>query len=96
MITATELQQAYVDLYTLLREYIWEFRTVEAIADLEIAVFKAFPDLPDVSKRLAILKQLVYFTDAFRLNGEFNQSFEDFQELLNNSTEIYVNLKRWQ
>ena len=48
MISAKQIQNAYVDLYEKLREYIWPAHVVSKIADLEISVYRAFPDLIEI------------------------------------------------
>ena len=41
---SNEIQNAYVDLYTQMRKYIWPFDVIDILVDLEIESFKSFPD----------------------------------------------------
>lgn len=45
MIGNKELQAKYNDMYIELRNYIWDFNTVEHLADVEIEVYTIFPDM---------------------------------------------------
>ena len=55
MIAAAILQSAYNDLYTKLRNYIWEYDTVVKIADLEVATYMAFPDIDNIRRAFSKL-----------------------------------------
>ena len=61
MITTNDLQRLYVDMYKQIREYLWPFRIVEALADLEIACYKAFPDIDEVKKCFRRLSSEIKF-----------------------------------
>ena len=45
MVSANELQNLYNDIYVQMRMYIWDFGTIELLADFEIAVYQRFPDI---------------------------------------------------
>lgn len=68
-----ELQQAYINLYKFLRQYIWDFSVVELIADLEVAAFTRFPD----KDKLSILIKKLDSELRDLLKGEDNQDFQD-------------------
>lgn len=101
MLSYTELQSAYVDLYIQLRKYIWDFNTVEHIADLEIEVYRIFPSISDVSNAFNKLDSDIKFIasddedfksklDAFRdiLNTEVDNNASDFYAKLNQVREV--------
>ena len=90
MITSKQLQSAYVDLYEVLREYIWPSYVVNSLADFEISVYKAFPDLDEVRSNYSKLKYecLRFITDDIELQTEF----DNFYDVLNSSTILYHKL----
>lgn len=45
MTTSAKLQNMYIKLYTILREYSWPMYVVTQLADIELETFKSFPDL---------------------------------------------------
>ncbi len=92
MITAVALQNAYNDLYVAMRNYIWDFDTVEALADLEIGVYQTFPDIDNVKKKLNALKRLVSFTYVYREDEKIQSAFDEIESQIED-TEIYANLK---
>ena len=57
MISAKDLQRAYVNLYRQLRNYVWDVDTVEHLANFEIAVYSRFPDLAEIKRLFEILKK---------------------------------------
>lgn len=94
MISAKELQNKYNKLYVSLREYIWPLKIVENIADLEVAVYRTFPDIDEVRTCYNVLKM-----NALRLvkdDEELEGKFEDFREILDSSDNLYskINTRR--
>lgn len=60
MITATDLQQSYINLYKQLREYLWPFHTVELIAELEIECYSSFPQVNSLRNIYSRLKSEIF------------------------------------
>ena len=90
MITAKKLQRSYNKLYANLREYIWPYYIISSIADLEIETYQTFPDS---QKLRGIFNNLR--VECTRLVGDdedLNGSFEEYNELLNDSNHIYAKL----
>lgn len=81
-ISSTMLQKAYVDLYKELRNYIWDFRVVDTLTDLEVETFQTFPNVSQLRRYLLLLKQQVSGTDAMNDNESMNKAFDKFEELL--------------
>lgn len=87
---SNDLQNKYTELYKQLREYIWDFKTVEIIAELEIAVATAFPDRDDVRKNL---KNLYYqIKDYFEENEEMKSAYEEFNNYVESEDTFYGKL----
>ena len=92
MLSYNELQSAYVDLYIQLRKYIWDFKTVEHIANLEIAVYRTFPDIADVSQRFNELNvdiRSVSFEDE-----DLKSAIDAFKEVLDKDGTLYAKLNQ--
>lgn len=88
MLTSPNLQQAYIDMYKALREYIWEFRTVETLANLEIETFVAFPNLLKVKQLYSELKLLT--NEVAAEDKELEKSMKKFGDLLENVNSLYL------
>lgn len=90
MISFNKLQTYYIKLYTQLRNYSWDFKTVEIIADLETSVHRAFPDLAEVRRNLVNLRTRM--TDVIRDDEDLQKAYDRFYDVLQNETEVYAKL----
>lgn len=84
-ITSSDIQVRYEQLYSFLMDYLWEFKVVQALANLEIAIFKRFPDKDEMQRCLTILKRDVSLTyNELNDNDEpdFKKAFEDLEEAI--------------
>lgn len=59
MLNISELKTAYNRIYRYIRAYEWDFVTVKALADLEISVYKSFPDMNEVRSNFNLLCSLI-------------------------------------
>lgn len=50
MTCSVDFQNAYVDLYGYMRNYIWDLDVVEMLADVEVDTYDAFIDLEKLSR----------------------------------------------
>lgn len=96
VISSNRLQSAYNTLYVNLRNYIWDFNIVEAIADLEVSVYRAFPDINDVKQCIDNLKSMIISCDILSDDEKLKSAFDDFYELLNDADSIYLNLQTFK
>ena len=80
MISDIDIQNAYVNLYKLLREYIWSADVIEIIADLETAAYETFPDMESIRKYFKKLKYELY--DLLRDDEELKEAVEDFDDTI--------------
>lgn len=92
MINSVEMQSAYINLYKQMRKYVWGFRTVETLAELEIATYTTFPDMAVVRSkfnqlRLDIKKQI----DE---DEELAEAVEAFQKLIEVDEVYYAKLDK--
>ena len=86
VMTSTRLQQYYNRLYSLLRNYLWEYKTVQEICDLELACYKAIPDLNVV--RIALRRVRQSSIDVTRGDEDLKEAFEAFESALHNATDV--------
>lgn len=88
MLTSPNLQQAYIEMYKAIREYIWDFRTVETLANLEIETFVAFPNLLKVKQLYSELKLLT--NDVAAEDKDLEKSMQKFGDLLEDVNSLYL------
>ena len=90
VITSSDIQVRYEQLYEFLMEYLWEFSTVQALANLEIAIFKRFPDKDEMARCLRDLKHDISYTYNELANEDEE---EDFKEAVENLEEAIENFE---
>ncbi len=99
VITSSDIQVKYEQLYHFLMEFLWEFNTVQALADLEIAVFKRFPDKEEMQRCLRELKLSISYTYnelSEDDEAEFKETFEDLEEAIENYEEESAGCELYQ
>lgn len=87
VITSSDIQVKYEQLYGFLMDFLWEFNTVQALANLEIAIFKRFPDKDEMIRCLANLKRSIIYTANELAEDdeiEFKEAIEDLEDAINN------------
>lgn len=92
MTDINEIRSKYNYLYETLRNYTWDFSTIQVLADLEVATYTAFPDidfLKRTSSRLGMCIREIYMYD-----DDVKEAYDDFESTLNNSDEVYMKLDR--
>lgn len=90
--TYVDLQSKYVDLYVELRRYILDFKTVESLAELEVSVYKTFPDLDEVSRNFNKLK--LNLGSTYKDDEELSKALDKFEEILNSGEIKHANLNK--
>ena len=82
LVTSSDIQVQYEKLYKFLMEFLWEFTTVQALANLEIAIYKRFPDKEEMERCLRDLKKDISYTYNEMSEDddeEFKEAFEDLE-----------------
>lgn len=80
MTSSVIIQNKYISLYKLLRNYLWNFQTVEDIAELEMECFRALPDVDRIKMKLnAISNAAIY---VIRDDDKLRECLDSFYELL--------------
>ena len=88
VITSSDIQAKYEKLYTFLMGFLWEFKTVQALANLELAIFKRFPDKEEMLKTFRNFKNEVVYTYK-QLSEEDQNEFEEAADALGQAIEDY-------
>ena len=94
MVSGNDLQNAYFDLYSELRRYIWSYQDVKTLANLEIETFKRFPDVDQIRKYLNLMEMSARFVtnddEDIKLVLDSIQSSEDIYAKLTEVEEALV------
>lgn len=97
-VTSKDIQTKYIKLYKFLMQYLWEYSTVEALANLELECYRMFPDKELMLKYLKELKRKIESTYNELTEDdkpEFENIFTQFEKLIedydpdNAETELY-------
>ena len=86
LVTSADIQVKYEHLYKFLMDFLWEFRVVQTLANLEIAIFKRFPDKDEMLKYLLELKKDIantYNELAEDDETEFKDAVEELEDAIN-------------
>lgn len=92
MVSQSDLKNCYNDIYRVLRDYIWSYPVIDALADLEISVYQACPDIVAVRTNFYRLDQLV--RDVKFDDDEFKKAFDRFSDCMNEDDVVYTKLDR--
>ena len=95
MISSTDFQQAFVRLFSAMRKYVWEFNVIEMLADLEVAIYDAFMNVPNAKQVFEKLQKEVKYkvTDDEDLDDALAEMAELFDAA---STDSYYRLYQVQ
>lgn len=92
MISSAKIQHEYNRMYKQIRKYIWDFSAVEALADLEVEVYRLCPDIYSIRDRLSnfrLFTREVEFEDE-----ELQRAIDKFEDLINEDDTPFAKL--WQ
>lgn len=92
MILGSELQFAYTNLYSALREYVLDIKIVEALAELEVEIFKLFPDLSNVSKAINQLRSNIYNNIV---DEDVTDALIELEDLVKEHKDVYALLTKF-
>lgn len=93
MIAAAMIQQAYIDLYKQIRNYIWDYDTVVKLAELEVAAYMAFPDIDKVRYALDQLKVELNSSDVYAEDEDLQKAVDDFSDTLDGADQVFYGLE---
>ena len=92
MINSLDIQNAYNELYAQVRKYFWDFSAVDALADLEIACYKACPDLIEVDR--AFKRFRPYLHAVISEDDDLAQSVDEFEDIIDVEDSVYIKLNK--
>jgi len=88
MTNSAEIQTTYNKFYTYMRNYIWDFKTVDLLADLEIEIYKRFPNIDDAKRTLEKLKSKIDKT--LREDEDFQKSYEKLFSTISDTDVVFT------
>lgn len=89
---SNELEIAYTNLYRNLRNYIWEFSTVEKLVELEISIYKAFPDRDTIKNNLSSLYYDI--KETLKEDEDLRDSYEKLKTIIESDETFYSKLDK--
>lgn len=94
MISTTQFKLLYNDLYEQMRKYIWDIDVVNALADVEIESYKAFPDIAALRKYVSDLRYLIsgYSVD----DEDLFAALDAFDEYYSDDEDMYEKIERFR
>lgn len=87
VITSQDIQNRYIDLYLFMMNYLWDLKVVKELANLEIAIYKRFPDKDEMSNCLHKLRydiQATYNELAENDEEDFKKYYEALDAAIEN------------
>jgi hypothetical protein len=88
IVSSVDIQNAYQKLYVYLMDYLWDYKVVEALANLEITCYKTFPDKDEMLKYLNELRKGIQATYN-ELSKDDEPDFEKAYTRLSNAIDNY-------
>lgn len=80
MIASTEIQNKYINLYKVLREYLWDVDTLEDLSDVEVEIFTTFIDKVKLDRAMYKLKRDIQPT--FSDDEDMEKAFIELEEAI--------------
>ena len=90
MLSSSDMQLVYVELYKVMRNYVWSFDVVEQLADLEVEVYQAFPNMSTVRSKFEKLRNLI--SEQCRADEELEAVVSDFDETIQSDDTLYARI----
>lgn len=92
MVETNEIRRKYNCLYEKLRNYTWDFSTIQVLAELEVSTYTSFPDMLSLRNQLSRLKMCI--REMYMEDEELQEAFDDFESTLNNNDDVYMKLDK--
>lgn len=87
MLSLVEMKKYYVHMYEELRNYLWDFHTVECLAELEVALYRRFPEIAEIRIKFKRLYDCI--ADTCYRDEYLNNVVSDFRNIIHSSDTIY-------
>lgn len=88
VITSKDIQNKYQKLYQFMMEFLWDYKVVETLANLEISCYKIFPDKEEMLKYIEDLRRNVEATYS-ELSEDDKPQFQEIFDSLSNMITAY-------
>lgn len=88
MTNSADIQTAYNKFYSFMRNYIWDFKTVDMLADVEIALYKRFPNVDETKKLLESLKSKIDKT--MQGDEDFKKAYDKLFKTISDTDVVYT------
>lgn len=88
MTNSANIQTAYNKFYRCMRNYIWDFKTIDLLAELEISIYRRFPDIADTQKVLEKLKAKIDKT--MKEDEEFQRAYDRLKKVLADTEVVFT------
>lgn len=83
MVNSKQLQNLYNDMYKIIRERLWPISVIEALANVEISIYEAIPDLSTVRKWITSLeREVIQYSDKSEYLDDLLISIRDIIEYI--------------
>lgn len=87
MLSLVDLKKYYVKMYSELRNYVWNFNTINHLAELEIAVYRRFPDVLEIRSKFDALYMCI--RDICDEDEDLSAVVNNFKNIINSSDQFY-------
>lgn len=89
-----QLKCAYNDMYSVFSDYIWNFDVVAALVDLEMEVYKLFPDLEQLHNKLDVFRRSIRDSVARSDEAEeLTDAIDTFDDAVREVEDVYVKIE---
>ena len=86
-VTSSDIQIKYRKLYKFLMKFLWEYKVVESLANLEMAIYRTFPDKAEMQRYLLELQKGI--KDTYNELSDDEPEFEHAYSELEQSIDDY-------
>lgn len=91
MVNSSDIQTAYNKLYVCMRDYIWDFKTVDLLAELEIAIYHRFPNIDETKNILGKLRSKI--NKMLQADEELKHAYDGLLEVLSDTNVVFALVK---
>ena len=88
MVNSSDIQTAYNKFYVCMRNYIWDFKTVDLLAELEIAIYHRFPNIDETKNLLGKLRSKI--NKMLQTDEELKHAYDDLLEVLSDTDVVFA------
>lgn len=90
MISSTDIKRSYVKLYRQMRDYLWDYQTVCALARVESEALVRFPNVRKLRNALYELGSFLYRCRQY--DEDLDVAYRNMQRLLESDGYLYAYL----